>query len=123
MSDTERPTKKRRINENAENRGINLLNWLRHYTQFLTHSDAPFILSSYIKLALHTIGVLILLTICYQMIQSCATEIHSRHQIEIKEFEDKIQACHYDYVNNNCGPSLKGVYWQTFCDEWDRYPF
>lgn len=39
------------------------------------------------------------------------------------EFEDKTRACHYNYISNDCGPDLKGTYWQTFCDEWDRYPF
>ncbi|KAI8057494.1 Di-sulfide bridge nucleocytoplasmic transport domain-containing protein [Thamnidium elegans] len=119
MSCNDRPVKKRKI-QNTNEKEMQIKTSFRNYTSFLASPDAPIILSTYIKLVLHATGILIILFIFYQLIRSCTQEIQDRYDSELREFEDKTRTCHYNYISNDCGPDLKGTYWQTFCDEWDR---
>lgn len=90
------------------------------FSRLLATPEAPIIFSNYLKIALHSLGILVILITLFQLIQSCGKEIQERYEFEIKEFEEKARICNYNYVHNDCGPNLRGLYWQTFCEEWDR---
>jgi hypothetical protein len=89
----------------------------------------------------HSIGIFILLYVLFRILQSFTFEIQARYYFEIDsmifiknrtniclhnfeiELAEKARLCHQNYENHNCGPELKGAVWQSYCDEWDRYPF
>ncbi|KAI8992559.1 Di-sulfide bridge nucleocytoplasmic transport domain-containing protein [Pilobolus umbonatus] len=106
-----RPHKRRRIEEN-EGSYVSITHCIRS----LYSPELPIVLS---RLLLHTMGIIIVLLAIYRVLQSCLHEIHNRYDQEILQYHMKVAECNRNYLNNGCGPFLKGEYWQAFCEEWD----
>ncbi|KAK4509286.1 uncharacterized protein ATC70_007636 [Mucor velutinosus] len=113
-----RPAKRRRIQHEQAIQRLDL----QRFTQYFT-PDAAIIIGSYVRVILHFVGIAIILYVLYRTLESFTVEIQARYHYEMDELAEKARICHRNYVNHNCGPHLKGAVWQSFCDEWDRYPF
>ncbi|KAI8084114.1 uncharacterized protein B0P05DRAFT_536210 [Gilbertella persicaria] len=116
--ENDRPYKRRRT-ETKPSRIRQLVNVC---TQHLATPNIPIIISSYLRVLLHATGILFILFVTSSLIQSFTTEIRARYQSQSEEYAEQARLCHQNYISHHCGPTLRGVTWQSFCDEWDKYP-
>ncbi|ORE07528.1 hypothetical protein BCV72DRAFT_226482 [Rhizopus microsporus var. microsporus] len=101
------PNKRRRI-EHVDNS-----------IKFSLSPDAAFIVSTYVHVFLHVMGIITALFLIVSLIIFCRNEVESQYRIQLLEMEERAKECDYKYTSNNCGPYLKGEIWQQFCHEWD----